>query len=205
MKTTALILFLISLTSGIAAAPTVDDHTPPEPVVEIAQTPRPVVEIAGTPEQIALAEKAVARFDAAGLDLPSLAITFHDHRGGCRGNNGVFRMMGGRGEVEVCRPTMFLLLHELAHAWEAHTMDDTMRNRVEGYWKVDNWNDHSQSANDRGTEKVANAVAFALDDPPELPNETMRRNLCTYQMVTSNDVGAGIELACPALSDQDPR
>lgn len=188
MKTTALALLWITLTSGIAAAPTADD-----PSASVA-----AVEISGTPEQVALAEEALAMFDSAGLELPTLTIGFHNHRSGCRGHNGVFRMVGEVGEVEICRPTRFLLLHELAHAWEAHTMDDTMRHRVMADWQLDNWNDHSQSANDRGAEKVADAVAFALDEPPHQPNETMRRNLCTYEATTGNPVPPEVELDCEA-------
>lgn len=186
MKTTTILIYLLITLLAVT-------DSSGERAADMAE---PTARITGSMEEVALAESAISSFFDAGLSLPPLEIVFHEHRDGCRGHVGVFRMIDGRGDVQICRATRYILLHELAHAWEAANMDDQTRDEVMEYWGVDNWNDHGQSAGDRGAEKVADAIAFALDDPSDDPNPVMRRNLCSYRLVTGQHAPALDGLHC---------
>lgn len=209
MRTTTIITTIaLTLFAGLSAGPTLAESGNGSTVVTIdgpasdgpdERSASPVqkpVTIAGNPQQVVAATRAISRFRDAGLPLPPLDIAFHEHRSGCRGHQGVFRMVDGLGEIEICGTTRQLLLHELAHAWEAAHMSDQTRDAVMTYWNVDNWNDHDQSAGARGAEKVANAIAFALDNPPTDPNPTLRKSLCSYRLVTGHDLPSELAQGC---------
>ena len=77
-----------------------------------------VVVFSEDPAQQELAQWAVARFERAGLDAPTVQIRFHADRAGCGGHLGYAR----DGRVDVC--TVLVnemarrnLLHEMGHIW----------------------------------------------------------------------------------------
>ena len=52
------------------------------------------------------------------------------------------------------------------------------------HWNLEPWNDHGDDWNDRGTEKAAHTIAYALtlDGPTENPN--VLQFVCGYEILT---------------------
>ncbi|MFT7649774.1 MAG: hypothetical protein ACI8Y4_004538 [Candidatus Poriferisodalaceae bacterium] len=40
------------------------------------------------------------------------------------------------GSIDICHRMQLFLVHEMAHAWAAHTMDDATRAAIMGEWGV---------------------------------------------------------------------
>lgn len=78
------------------------------------------------------------------------------------------------------------MAHELAHAWEHEHLTDDLRGAFLGHWGLDNWNDHSRDWGERGTEKAAHTIAYAviLDTPTDNPN--ILQFVCGYELLTGN-------------------
>ncbi|MDJ0790651.1 MAG: hypothetical protein QNJ71_02025 [Acidimicrobiia bacterium] len=107
-------------------------------------------------------ERALGRFDEAGLELPSLIIQVHDSRSCCDGNGGLFRWGGEVAQVELCAPETFVILHELGHAWELTHMTDDERNAFLEAADLTEWDDRSIPWKERGREVAANIIAIGL-------------------------------------------
>ena len=58
------------------------------------------------------------------------------------------------------------MLHELAHAWANVNLDEEDRGAFMDLRGLDSWNDHADSWERRGTEHVAETLAWALNDEP---------------------------------------
>ncbi|MDH5504448.1 MAG: hypothetical protein OEY98_10530, partial [Acidimicrobiia bacterium] len=126
-----------------------------------------------TPELTERVEWALGRFEAAGLALPPLDITFHATVNGCHGHTGYFQLEAGIADIEVCMPTRHIILHELAHAWAAVTLTSATRADLLRYWELDNWNDQGVEWNLRAGERVADTIAFALNSIPSDPQASL--------------------------------
>ena len=107
-------------------------------------------------------ERALARFDEAGLELPPLVIEVHDSRSGCDGHGGLFRWGGEVARVELCAPETFVIFHELGHAWELTHMTDDERPAVLEAADLAQWDDRSIPWKERGREVAANTIAIGL-------------------------------------------
>jgi hypothetical protein len=129
----------------------------------------PVVTIDATqPAEGDLAMWAVNRFAAAGLELPDLTITFPgSDQSLCGGVPARAFVAAQPPEIKVCWSNRFILLHELAHVWEAHALDEAtregfanLRDGVEGWYSPDvQWSG-------RGAEHAANVIAWGLLEDP---------------------------------------
>lgn len=120
-----------------------------------------------TEEQTALIDFAVDRFEAQGLDLPQLEFVFHDSLVPCGGHKGGYN--GDRGVIEMCSNDKATLLHEMAHAWARANLTTADRESFVAMHRLDSWNDHDHAWDRRGTEHVAETIAWALmDDPPHV-------------------------------------
>lgn len=137
-----------------------------------------------TPELTERVKWALDRFEAADLALPPLEITFHATANGCHGHTGYFQLDSGVADIEVCMPTRHIILHELAHAWAAVAVSDTTRAEVLRYWELDNWNDQAANWNLRAGERAADTIAFALNGIPSDPQDSLRKYLCGYPLLT---------------------
>jgi hypothetical protein len=123
----------------------------------------------------ALTAWALARFERAGLQLPPLAIAFHDDKAPCKGRYGLYES-GTRGHVDICafnrnRFLMFpkkTILHELGHAWAHHALTDETRQRFLEFRELEAWRSQSTPWEDQGTEHAAEIIAWALMDQ-EIP------------------------------------
>ncbi len=117
-----------------------------------------------TVEQQTLIDFGLSRFDAQGLELPDVEIVFHDSLLPCHGHKGIYRAEIQR--LEMCSLDKATMLHELAHAWaNRHLTVEEMKAFVT--WRgLDSWNDHDDVWERRGTEHVAETIAWALLDDP---------------------------------------
>lgn len=122
----------------------------------------------GTSRQVEMASWAVARYEAAGLDLPPLVIEFVGRDlAGCGGAPGRAYPRRTPAQVKLCWNDPILVLHELAHVWEAHNVAATdhepfmaMRTGVESWVGADiAWVR-------QGREHAANVIAWGVLDEP---------------------------------------
>jgi hypothetical protein len=125
-----------------------------------------VVVLSGPPAAMRLATWAIGRFERAGLELPPTGIFFHPDDEGCDGNLGV----ADGGLVDLCvRHAMEpgpqrIVLHELAHVWEAAALDDDCRERFMALRGLERWVGDEVDWKQRGAEQAAEIVAWALGD-----------------------------------------
>lgn len=116
------------------------------------------------PEQQDLVDRSLARFEVQGLELPDVEIVFHDSPLACHGHKGLYRE--NTRTLEMCSLDDSTMLHELAHAWaNAHLDTDEMALFV-ARRGLDSWNDHDDEWERRGTEHVAETIAWALLEEP---------------------------------------
>ena len=109
---------------------------------------------------------AIKRYRAAGLDLPSVNIYFHESKDGCRGNVGY--QVNGR--IDLCvrldmeAGPQRIVLHELAHAWCDERLTDAARARFMESRRLTGWNDTATDWDVRGYEQAAEIMAWGLGD-----------------------------------------
>lgn len=141
--------------------------------------PSPSLEVNGaTAAERAVTEWAIDRFDLAGLTLPNITLHFRgDHE--CGGAAGLYRH--ATATVTVCNrgghdnPPRQVLLHELAHAWSLHTMDDGDIAEFLADQDLDDWIDSDAMYWRQGAERVAEYVAWGLQDSAD-----EERSIWTY-------------------------
>jgi hypothetical protein len=124
--------------------------------------------VSGSRTQIEDAQWALNRFRAAGIELPSLQIIFHDNYRACGNREGVLRIAGERAEIHECERdrsrSRRSLLHELAHAWD-HVADGVTRERRARFLEARNlssWDADGLPWQERGEEQAAEIVAWGL-------------------------------------------
>lgn len=119
------------------------------------------------------------RFSAAGLSVPSNVVpSFHDSTDACGGNLGLFTTENGAPRVRICwshenpgielRLQEQVLVHELAHAWADENLDDTSRAAFVEFTGAGSWDRVATDWQDRGTERTADLITWALLDPAVL-------------------------------------
>lgn len=124
--------------------------------------------VSGTPAQHEMADWAVDRFSAAGLDLPDLEINFAGRdQSECGGSPARVYLDHEPVEVRICWNSEMMLLHELAHVWEAHAVP---QDRHEPFMAmregVKSWAGLDDSWEERGREHAANVIAWGLLEDP---------------------------------------
>jgi hypothetical protein len=137
----------------------------------------------GSPAAKRFIRWGLERFAAADLPLPRVdSVTFLSCESTCRGRAGLFE--GGDDEVaitmccaaetvcvdQVCstwyQASRHTLLHELAHAWMAQHMSEQDKQDFLTLENLDNWSDFTDPWPERGMERAAEAIAFALSGTP---------------------------------------
>ena len=132
-----------------------------------------------TPQEAAVVEGSHELFENAGLDLPTdLVASFHDSVEPCAGNLGLSTIENGTPRVRVCwshddeaverRLQQQALVHEMAHAWADKNLDDATRDAFVEFTGSDSWNLRSSDWTERGTERAADLITWALLDPAVL-------------------------------------
>lgn len=167
-----------ALASDTASAPTVAPSVTPK---AISALPLPINEgadvsdnqaigdanvVAGifgaNDEQLALVKASLDRFADAGLSLPELAISVHESKEGCAGHNGLYRSGGDVERIDICHVSEFIVLHELAHAWDFNNSTEEIRSEFLEAAGLTHWSGEDVPWLDRGAERAANVVATTL-------------------------------------------
>lgn len=144
-----------------------------------------------------LLDWALGRFEAAGLGLPPLDVTFYDDRDECGGNHGSFHRRDGTAVVEICNPRPHIVLHELAHAWEAEAADDTARNRFMRELGLSAWSSSAVAWADRGIERAANLIARVVDwESQPISNAGALPRFCSYATLTRRPLPEAVPADC---------
>ena len=140
--------------------------------VAAAADPVVIKIVAATVRQAQDAEWALARFEAAGLELPSLTIVFHDDYQSCGMREGVLRIAGENVTIDECQNdpsrSRRSLLHELAHAWDhvGGSIDTDTRLDFLTLRGLRSWDDDDLPWNQRGEEQTAEIIAWGLMHQP---------------------------------------
>ena len=194
---TALLIATIPALPSVEIGPSTEQVPSPHPVVHrLGLTPPPapaegITAPGATPEQQDRVGAAVALFENAGLELPAVEIVFNDDTGPCRGHAGLYFAADNAGDadvVQVCSRLRIVLVHELAHAWEHHRIDDHARHDFTEHFGLETWNDHDHDWEDRGIEMAANAIAYTLVQAEPTDNENIVRFGCSYERLTGHEL-----------------
>ncbi len=128
----------------------------------------------------------IRRYADSGLHLPPLRIYVHDSSAGCDGYAGLFNKDGSGHRVDLCNT--IVLLHELAHVWEFHNMDDARRQAFMERTGLRVWNDRAAARSEQGVEEVARIVSSGVRGEQlgldELRLDSYREHLDLYAMLT---------------------
>ena len=153
-----------TLTSGFLVP---DEHRPvtdPFDTVDLVDMPAEFVE---------LARWSVELFHEAGLELPPIRFTHHgDALAPCAGREGLHRHIDGLSTIEICttdagRTTLWLVLHETAHAWAAHDLDEGRKAEFKTLRGWEHWRSFNTIPwHENGTEQAAEIIAWGLVDRP---------------------------------------
>jgi len=164
-----------------------------------------------TDRQWSMVAWARDRFEAAGLDLPPVDVTFPADRAGCHGTDGRWEHRDGEADrIMVCithdKPTVEdewqrrTLVHELAHAWAGSTLDETDRQHFLALRGLAAWNDPSDEWGRRGTEHAAEIISWGIIDQQihlwKLPNATCPAMTAGYRLLTGMMPATGVEESC---------
>jgi hypothetical protein len=123
-------------------------------------------------EQLGHVEWALARFERAGIRLPSLEIQFYASYEDCKMRQGLMRISNGSITVLQCEreapDIRRSLLHELVHVWDLGTdlVKDDRRMRFMALRGVTAWNDPADEWPHQGVEQAAEVVAWGLMERP---------------------------------------
>jgi hypothetical protein len=115
-------------------------------------------------EERSLVDFAFARFHAQGLTLPRVKFTFHSSLAACHQHKGLYRARTR--SLEMCSLDKSTMLHELAHAWVNDNLTLAEMEAFVAWRELDSWSDSEDPWHRRGTEHVAETIAWALLDEP---------------------------------------
>lgn len=119
-----------------------------------------------------LAIWAVDLFDAAGLELPPLRFQYHEGGVACHGRTGSHTRSGEVSVLNLCtsdvgRATEVMVLHETAHAWTVHFLDDSRRAAFKELRGWEHWHDYEAAPwHENGVEQAAEFLVWGLLDRP---------------------------------------
>jgi hypothetical protein len=166
---------------------------------------------AAQPQQQQMAEWAIDRYAAAGLDLPQITIRFlGPDLSHCDGARGRVYLDHDPIEIRMCWNSEFILLHELAHVWEAH---DVAAAKHEPFMEmrdgVSSWAGLDVTWAERGREHAANVIAWGLLEDPYPISDTYPNDpdsmLAAFAFLTGGDPlhdgGPPIQLPDRTLSE----
>lgn len=189
-------LVFLGATFGLIMGLVLDPMGPgPDPASGSPAETRHQITIHGGDDATAtLIRGAVARFDVAGLVLPDIEFFVHgdDDLTPCGGHRGFWHHHIATDRVDICVPGESLVLHELAHAWDHHSVDDTTRDAFMALFPDEAWVDANTSHAEQGIERFADAVTWGLESRPDQAGVVMGRhasmvrqqNIDTFVLIT---------------------
>ena len=159
-------------------------HTAPEPVFA------KLTVIGATAEQRQVLDDALVLFDEAGMDLPPLVVEFAATTDACDGHAGLFRRetTENPATITMCHRLPLYLVHELAHAWDHHSLGENARDLALARWGLENWADHDDEWDERGIERAAQTIAYALTLSSPTTNPDILRYVCDYSLLTGSSI-----------------
>jgi len=143
------------------------------PAAQPSSTTNATIELAN-PAQVEMAEWALGRFAAAGLELPPLTIRFvGPDLAACDGSRARAYLDHDPIEVRICWNDQLIVLHELAHVWEADNVPaDQHEPFMEMREGVEAWASREVAWEARGREHAANVIAWGLLERPYPVSQT---------------------------------
>lgn len=138
-----------------------------------------------TPDQAAFIAEGEARFAAAGLDLPQIEYVFHDDTEACDWHRGLY--YPSTGTLMICTMSQEALVHELAHAWAESTLSATDKTAFVARRDLPTWDDHRLVWELRGTEHVAEIIAWGVADESRLVTWVEDDGEVTHRLLTIAD------------------
>lgn len=201
IDTTVRLLALIALaTLVVNAGPRAADS---EATLDSVEGPETHTFTNVSPSQLATIDWALALFEEAGLGLPGIDFAQFPDRSHCAGRIGAAIAADERVGIRLCTdrsgPVLeWLLLHEIAHAWDRQSLDESRRRafidlRGLSSWREGDWHD-------RGAEHAAEIVVWGLIDRPVRPghidNTTCVALLAGYRTLTGADPLHGFTEVC---------
>ncbi len=166
-----------------------------------ARVAQPMV-IGASAEQQQTLDDALLLFQEAGLELPPLVIKFVGTAEPCEGHAGLYRPApadeaASIDKITICHRLPLFLVHELAHAWAHHSLTPETRQRFLNHSGLDRWNDHRDVWNNRGTERAAHTIAYALTLATPTDNPDILRLVCGYELLTGDPMPRPNLATCP--------
>jgi hypothetical protein len=133
----------------------------------------------------ALIETAMERYHTAGLTLPALRIHVHDTSDGCNGASGLYSQLPPVDRIDLCTRLQATVLHELAHAWEHHTMSEDTRQTFLEHTGIEAWQSYGDvDWEDRGIEQAAQIIAWGLMDIQITNTDRFLDELYQFELLT---------------------
>lgn len=125
-----------------------------------------------TPSQHEAITWAVELFERADLVLPDIEFVGHKDRDACLGRDGAARPVDVGAVVHICAteigPTQERwILHEIAHAWDYHNLDNELKEAFLKVRDLDSWREGEW--HERGAENAADILVWGLIDRPFRP------------------------------------
>ena len=187
--------FAVRFTLAILALLTLGASMPafgaaPARTAEIAVVAKPIDDLdpagiyGASPEFTVAIQEAIERFESTGLSLPELRIYYHSDASECLEKSALFNLDGTGTRIDLCTEVGYTLLHELAHAWEYHSMDDATRQAYLDETGLLTWSGQETDWSERGVEKAATAIAWGLLDIPITNAETFAEELRAFELLT---------------------
>lgn len=146
----------------------------PPDVPTVSDDPSPAVELVDLPPDLEdLATWALDLFDSAELELPPLRFVYHEATTEpCHGRVGSHHRSKGVSVINLCTSDItgaiqVMVLHETAHAWAAHSLDDDRKAAFKNLRGWEHWRDYEAAPwHENGTEQAAEFLVWGLLDRP---------------------------------------
>jgi hypothetical protein len=136
-----------------------------------ADLPADVRTISGGTDTLQVVDWVVGRFTTAGLHLPPTDVRVHESKTPCDGHLGLTRDTDDRVTLELCTAGQgrgvvdrLILVHELAHTWIAHNVDDKTQQDFMELHGLTDWWDATEDWQRQGVEYAAETIAWAVFD-----------------------------------------
>ncbi len=144
----------------------------------------------GTDQQQDLVDWALEQYAAAGLELPVLQFHLHSDLAACQGNQGLFSSGSIPWKITLCTEERMVFLHEIGHSWSEFNLTEAERTEYVEQRGMESWNDPETPWRERGSEDVANTLAWGLVDDPirgMIPDGPLAQKNEAFRVLTGID------------------
>ncbi|MDJ0792431.1 MAG: hypothetical protein QNJ71_11085 [Acidimicrobiia bacterium] len=117
-------------------------------------------------DQIEMAQTALEKFERLGWPITNTEIRFEID--GCE-HRGYHSFERGHHVVVMCKAWAWTMLHELGHVWSDLYLGDEARRELVERRGLEGWAGDDIAWAARGTEQVAELIAFGLQDGKHIP------------------------------------